>query len=152
MIDETGKSLGVMKREDALALTKPDLGIDLIEIVSTATPPVARLMSFDKYRYERVKQLKKDRLAQKGSGLKHVQISARAAVNDLLIKAKQADKFILEGNQVEINMRLRGREKYNKDWAKMKMEEFLKMITLEYQVIMQPRWGGRGLAVQISKK
>ena len=52
-----------MKREAALALVKPDLGIDLIEIVSTSNPPVARLMSFDKYRYERVKQLKKERLA-----------------------------------------------------------------------------------------
>ncbi len=152
MIDETGKNLGVMKREDALLLVKPDLGIDLIEIVSTANPPVARLMSFDKYRYERVKQMKKDRLAQKGGGLKHVQISARAAANDLLIKAKQADKFILEGNQVEINMRLRGREKYNRDWARKKLEEFAAMITAEHKRISDPKFGGRGMAMLISKK
>ena len=152
MIDETGNNLGVMKREAALALVKPDLGIDLIEIVSTSNPPVARLMSFDKYRYERVKQMKKDRLAQKGGGLKQVQISARAATNDLLIKAKLADKFLLEGHQVEINMRLRGREKYNRDWARKKLEEFTAMITAEHKRISEPKFGGRGMAMLIAKK
>lgn len=152
MIDEAGKNLGVMKREDALALAKPDLGIDLIEIVSAANPPLARLMSFDKYRYERVKQIKKERLAQKGGGLKQVQISARAATNDLLIKARLADKFILEGHQVEINMRLRGREKYNKDWARKKIEEFTGMITAEHKRISEPKFAGRGMSMLVSKK
>ena len=152
MIDETGKNLGVLKREAALALARPAEGIDLIEIVSTATPPLARLMSFDKYRYERIKQLKKERLAQKGGGLKQVQISARAAANDLLIKAKQADKFLSEGHQVEINMRLRGREKYNRDWARKKIEEFAAMITAEHKRISEPKFGGRGMAMLISKK
>ena len=139
-----------MKRDDALALVKP--GVDLIEIVSTSNPPVARLMSFDKYRYERVKQLKKERLAQKSTGLKQVQISARAAANDLLIKAKQADKFILEGHQVEINMRLRGREKYNKDWARKKIEEFAALITAEHKRISDPSFGGRGMSMLVAKK
>ena len=141
-----------MKRADALLLAKPDLGIDLIEIVSTSNPPVARLMSFDKYRYERVKQMKKERLAQKGGGLKQVQISARAAENDLLIKAKQADKFLLEGHQVEINMRLRGREKYNRDWARQKLEGFTKMITAEHKRISEPKFAGRGMNMLVAKK
>ncbi len=141
-----------MKREDALTLAKPAEGVDLIEIVSTAHPPVARLMSFDKYRYERVKQLKKERLAQKGGGLKQVQISARAAVNDLSIKAKQADKFLEEGHQVDIHMRLRGREKYNRDWARKKLEEFTAMITVEHKRLSEPKFGGRGMTMLVAKK
>jgi len=109
-------------------------------------------MSFDKYRYERVKQMKKERLAQKGGGLKQVQISARAAENDLLIKAKQADKFLSEGYQVEINMRLRGREKYNRDWARQKLEGFTKMITAEHKRISEPKFAGRGMNMLVAKK
>ncbi len=141
-----------MKRDAALALVKPELGLDLIEIVPLATPPVARVMSFDKYRYERTKQMKKERLAQKSAGLKQVQISARAAPNDFLIKAQLADKFILEGHQVEINMRLRGREKYLKDWARKKMEEFVGMITAEHKRISDTKFGGRGMSMLIAKK
>lgn len=152
MIDESGKNLGVLKREEALALVKPGSGIDLIEISPSANPPVARLMSYDKYRYEEEKRIKKERLAQKTGGPKQVQISARAARNDLLIKSRQADKFLNEGHPVEIQMRLRGREKYNKDWAKQKINEFIKMITVEHKVITEPKFGGRGMIAQIIKK
>lgn len=152
MIDESGKNLGVLKREEALALVAPGSGIDLIEISPNAKPPVARLMSYDKFRYEAAKREKKERLAQKGGGMKQVQISARAAVNDLLIKIRQLEKFLAEGHQVEIHMRLRGREKYNKDWARQKLSEFMKMIPVEFKIISEPRFGGRGMIAQITKK
>ncbi len=80
-----------------------------------------------------------------------VQLS-RAAENDLSIKARQADKFILEGHQVEINMRLRGREKYNKEWARGRLEEFAKMITAEHKRISERKFGGWGLFMLIAKK
>ena len=81
-----------------------------------------------------------------------MQISARAAENDLLVKVKQLEKFFAEGEQVEIQMRLRGREKYNKDWAKLRLAEFLKMITIEYKLLGEPKFGGQGMFVQIAKK
>ena len=140
-----------MSREAALKLAA-EKGLDLIEITASAKPPVARIMNFDKFRYEQIKKLKKQQAGQKGQELKQIQIGIKTAKNDLNIRVKQIEKFLNDGHPVVIVLVLRGREKYNKDWAKMKMEEFLKMITLEYQVIMQPRWGGRGLAIQIAKK
>ncbi len=142
----------MMTREEALALRKPEEGIDLIEIVPDANPPIARLMSFDKYRYEREKAQKKERLAQKSAGLKQIQISAKAAENDLRIKLKQLEGFLAEGHPVEIQLRLRGREKGNKDWARGKMKEFLQMITTDHKVISEPKFGGRGMTAQIIKK
>lgn len=141
-----------MPREKALALARPSEGMDLIEIAPTAAPPVARIMSYDKYRYEEEKRLKKERLAQKTGGLKQVQISARAAQNDLAVKMKQLEKFLAEGHQVEIHMRLRGREKGNKDWALQKLEEFMRAIPVEYKRLSEPRFGGYGLGVQIAKR
>jgi translation initiation factor IF-3 len=152
VIGAAGENLGVMSREEALKLARPEEGIDLIEIVPAANPPVARLMSFDKYRYEVEKREKKERQAQAKTGLKHVQISARAAQNDLLIKARQADKFLSEGHQVEVQMRLRGREKYNKPWALERLEAFLKMITIEHKRIDTPQFGGRGMSMHIIRK
>ena len=151
VIDEKGNNLGVLKREEAILLAKPEEGIDLIEISANAAPPVARLMSYDKYRYEEEKRGKKERLAQKSVTMKHVQISARAAQNDLLMKAKQAEKFLSEGRTVEITIRLRGREKYNQPWARQKLDEFLGMIPVEFKRISEPRFGGRGMNMQIVK-
>jgi len=126
--------------------------LDLIEIAPTAKPAVAKIISFDKFRYQKEKELKKQKTSQKISELKQVQISVRAAVNDLKIKAQKADEFINKGYKVEIVLRLRGREKYNRDWARYKLEEFLKLITIEYKIGLEPRFGGQGLVMQIMKK
>lgn len=152
VIDQNGKNLGVLKLSEALSLIKPEENLDLIEVAPNAKPPVARIMSFDKYRYEQEKALKKERLAQRKGDIKQVQISARAAQNDLFIKVKQLEKFLKEGRPVEVQLRLKGREKYNKSWAREKLDSFLKMITIEHKILAEPRFGGKGMIVQIGKK
>ncbi|MEK7076744.1 MAG: hypothetical protein AAB967_00780 [Patescibacteria group bacterium] len=88
----------------------------------------------------------------KATRIKQVQISARAAKNDLLVKVRQLEGFLNEGAPVFINVRLRGREKGNKDWARQKLNEFLKMIPVEYKAMSEPKFGGFGLSMQIAKK
>lgn len=152
VIGENGDNLGVLSRDEAMKLARPDEGIDLIEISATATPPVARIMSYDKYRYEEEKRIKKERVAQKSVGVKQVQISVRAADNDLLLKARQVEKFFAEGHPVDINIRLRGREKYNRPWVHERLEIFLKMIPVEFKRMGELRFGGRGASMQIQQK
>lgn len=151
VIDETGANLGILSSQEALKLAK-EKGQDLIEIAPTAQPPVVKIMSFDKYRYQEEKKLKKQKAQQKSQELKQVRISARAAKHDLEIKAKKVNEFLEEGHLVQIQLTLRGREKANKGWAREKMDEFLKIIIPEHKIIMEPRFAGRGLTVQIAKK
>ncbi len=152
VIGEQGENLGVMSRDEAIKLARPDAGIDLIEISAQAKPPVARLMSYDKFRYDEEKRIKKERLAQKSAAMKAVQITAKAAHNDLMVKVRQVEKFFAQGHPVEVVMRLRGREKRNKDWAMEKLLEFLRLIPVEYKKLNEPRFLGNGPAVQIAKK
>jgi translation initiation factor IF-3 len=127
-------------------------GLDLIEIAPTAKPAVAKIISFDKFRYQKEKELKKQKASQKISELKQVQLSVRAAQNDLKTKVQKIEEFLNKGHKVEIILRLKGREKYNRDWARYKLEEFLKLITVEYKIGLEPRFGGQGLVMQIMKK
>lgn len=143
--------MGIMPREAALKLAE-EKGLDLIEIAPTAKPPVAKIISFDKFRYQKEKELRKQKASQKVSELKQLRISPREALNDLQIKGKKIDKFLEQGYKVEIMLWLRGREKYNRDWAYQKLNEFSQIITAEYKVISGPKFGGRGLIVQIVKK
>jgi len=149
VIDENGQNLGILKREEALDLAKKK-NLDLIEISSQANPPVAKLMSFDKFRYQKEKQEKKQRQAQKAKELKHIRISPRAALNDLLIKARQTENFLKKGHSVEINLFFKGREKSNKEWGLKKLTEFLEMISFPHHITLGPKAGGQGFIVQIS--
>ena len=151
VLSEKGENLGIMDRDKAIALAK-ERGLDLIEISASAKPPVAKITSFDKFRYEEEKRQKQNAIKQKTVEAKQVQVSIRSAKNDLELKAKKANEFLEEGRPVTIMMVLRGREKANKDWAKQKLSEFLKMITIEHNILGEPRFGGRGLTIQITKR
>ena len=143
--------MGIMPLGEALKLAETR-GLDLIEIAPTVKPPVAKIISFDKFRYQKEKELKKQKTSQKTSELKQVQVSVRAAQNDLKIKVQKIEEFLNKGHKIEIILRLKGREKYNRDWARYKLGEFLKMITVEYKMGLEPRFVGQGLLMQIFKK
>ena len=143
--------MGVMPLKEALAAAIAK-GLDLILIVPNTSPPVAKITRFDKFRYEKEKEWKKQRQAQKALEMKQIQISVREAKNDLSTKIRKLEKFLGAGHKVEIVMTLRGREKGMKDFAKIKLEEFLKMITVDHNIAQEIKPGGRGLAVQVIKK
>jgi len=151
VVDETGENLGVMPLEAALKLAM-EKGLDLIEIAPMVKPPVARIISFDKFRYQKEKELKKQKATQKTSELKQIQITAKSAKNDLETRVKRINEFLEEENKVEIMLVLKGREKYNREWARYKLNEFLKMITVEHKTTMEPRFIGKGMVMQIMKK
>jgi translation initiation factor IF-3 len=133
--------------EQALRLAQ-EKNLDLILIAERADPPVARILSFDKFRYEKEKELKKQR-RQKPPEIKQIQISARTAKNDLLIRIKKLEEFLNAGHRVEIQMVLRGREKSMIDWSKNKLNDFMNLITVPYKITREIKTGGRGLNVQI---
>ncbi len=137
-----------MPREKAFELTK-EKGLDIIEITPFSAPPVARIMSFDKYRYQQEKKLKKQRAAQKNQEIKQVQVSGRTAFNDLQVKARKANKFLADGHPVNIVLTLRGREKGNQQWGHEKLREFLKFLN-PHRIISSPKFMGRGINVQIT--
>lgn len=151
IIDERGEVLGILKLEDALRLAA-ERRLDLIEVAPHAKPPVAKIISFDKFRYQKEKKEKKQRQGQKIKELKQIRITPRAALYDLQIKARKTDEFLEKGYKVEINLFLRGREKANKSWSLEKLNEFLKLIKTPHRITMEPKRGGKGFVMQIFKK
>jgi len=150
-IDETGANLGVIETSEALRLAK-EKGLDLVEISPMAMPPVVKIISFDKYRYQEEKKWKKQRATQKIQEMKQVQISVREAVHDLGVKAVRVNKFLGEGNKVEVLLNLRGREKAHQDLAKQKLRDFIKTVDPEHKILSDIKWTGRGFNIQIVKK
>jgi len=138
-----------MSKQEALDKASSD-NLDLVLIVPDADPPVARIVSFDKFRYQQEKEEKKQ--VKKQQELKHIRFSARSAPHDLATQVAKVEKFLAKGDKVEFILRLRGRERGNKDWARSRMDNFLSMIESEYKILSPPRFGGRGMMMQIGPK
>ena len=147
VIGEDGTSLGVMSLDDAIKIADAT-NIDVIEISPLANPPVARIMSYDKFRYQEEKKRKKQRIAQKNLDIKRIQLSGRTATNDLQVKAKLLNKFMAAGHSINIVLTLRGREKGNQEYAHEQLKKFLAMLS-PHRVIAPPKFMGRGIQTQV---
>lgn len=106
VIDTDGKQIGVMSILEALRLAN-DRGLDLVEIVPKASPPVCKIMDYGKYKYEQSKEEKKKK---KPAQIKEINLHLNIQQTDLQLKIKKATEFLLKGNKVLIRLFFRGRE------------------------------------------
>lgn len=149
VIDETGKNLGVLSREEAFRITQ-EKGLDIVEVNPVVNPPVAKIVDYGKLEYRQRKSEQKIKSAHKQQELKSVKIGLKTSPHDMEVKAGQADKFLKKGHKVRLEVFLRGREKAHRDLAKTKLREFEQLVTethkLEGGVVSLPS----GWAVLIS--
>ena len=107
VIDEEGKMLGIMSPKEALALAK-EQGLDLVEIVPTARPPVCKIIEYGKYKYEQSK--KQSSTPSKKSKFKEIKFHPRIDEHDYQTKLKKIREFLEKGSQVRVAVEFRGRE------------------------------------------
>ncbi len=151
VIGHDGGILGVMSREEALALAEKT-ELDLVEISPTATPPVAKILDYGKFLYEKSKKEKVARSKAHIVELKSLQVTIGTGEHDLSLKAKNASTWLKEGHRVKINLFLKGRAKYLNDaFLKERLDRLLHFITEEFKIVDGPKKGPKGLTLIIEK-
>lgn len=143
--------LGVMPTSKALELAFSQ-GFDLIEVSPKANPPVVKILSYDKYRYHLEKQERQQRKRQKKIEVKGIRLSMRIGLHDLEFKARQADKFLSEGNKVKVEMMLRGRERANVAYAFGVLQKFLSAVSAAHLIEQEAKKMGNIIIAVIGPK
>ena len=144
MIDEEGKHLGVLTKREALALAE-ERELDLVEVSPDAKPPVARIVDWGKYNYQRTKQQQKNRKAAKASELKQMRFGLKIGEHDLAIKMGKVAKFLDDGHKVRLTIVYRGREQAHKEIGFKLAEKVMNMFGDSIAVDQQPQLAGRQL-------
>ena len=124
--------MGVVSIDQALLLSF-EAGLDLVEVNSSANPPVAKIMDYGKYRYSQEKQESRQKSKSKGPELKEVRLSLKISSHDLDFKSRQAQKFLENGDKVKVAVKLIGREMMFRNKAYEMIENFRKTIGVEYE-------------------
>lgn len=151
VIGHDGAVLGVLSREDALKRAE-EAELDLVEISPNATPPVAKILDYGKFLYEKSKKEKAAKSKAHVVEMKSLQVTIGTGEHDLSLKAKNASAWLKEGHRVRINLFLRGRAKYlNDSFLKERLDRLLHFLTEEFKVVDGPKKGPKGLAVVIEK-
>ena len=151
VISADGSNLGVLTLEAALAAAKT-AGQDLIEISPSAVPPIAKIMDYGKFEYERSKKEKVAKAKVKVSETKEVQIKVGTGDNDMALKARKAAEWLAEGHRVRAELFLKGRYKgMEEKFLKERLERFLSRIPYAYKVAEPVTRSPKGFAGVIER-
>ena len=144
VIDEDGSQFGVLSRSEALQLAA-DRELDLVEISPDANPPVAKIVDWGKYNYQKTKQLQKSKRNAKSLEVKQMRFGLKISDHDLGVKLKKVTGFLESGHKVKIVIFYRGRELAHKDigftLANKVIEQFGESIVVD----QQPQLAGKQL-------
>lgn len=151
MIGNSGEQLGIMSRQDALKLAE-DAGVDLVEISPNADPPVAKIVDWGKYQYQKMKEQQKNRKSSKQSELKQMRFGLKIGAGDLEIKLRKIRSFLAEGHKVRIQIFYRGREMAHKELGYDMINRIATMLEDDAVMEQQPQMAGRNLSVVIRSK
>jgi translation initiation factor IF-3 len=109
LIDEEGHQVGVVKTAEALAMAR-QRDVDLVEVAAQASPPVARLMDFGRFKYEQSKKEREAKKHQQNVQLREVRMKPKIDDHDIDFKTRTAAKLLKQGDKVKVTVMFRGRE------------------------------------------
>lgn len=151
VIGESGEQLGIMSRIDALK-TAENAGLDLVEISPLASPPVAKIVDWGKFQYQKMKEQQRNRKNAKTSELKQIRLGMKIGQHDLDIKLKKIRSFLEDGNKVRVQLMYRGRENAHQELGYGLMEKIITSLGDTAVIEQKPQINGRSLSMTVRSK
>lgn len=144
LIDDAGEQRGVMAPRDAMKIAA-EKGLDLVEIAPNANPPVCRIMDYGKYKYEQSKREKEAKKNQKTISVKEVKLRPSIEDHDFMTKARNAAKFLADGDKVKVTIMFRGREITHPELGQELCERFAEELSGVAKVEKPAKVEGRNM-------
>ena len=141
--------MGVVDTRDALRQAR-DLDLDLVEVAPQADPPVARIMDYGKYKYERDVKQKEARRKQSRTGLKEIKFRPKIDPHDYATKKGHVTRFLSAGNKVKITIMFRGREMAHTDLGRRILDRLVADLGALVIVEAMPKQEGRNMIMVIA--
>jgi translation initiation factor IF-3 len=148
LVDVDGSQVGVKSKDEALeyAYSKD---LDLVEVASSADPPVARIMDYGKYRYEQEQKAKTARKHQSQIHVKEIKMRPKIGVHDYETKKGHVVRFLNSRAKVKVTIMFRGREQTHPERGRdllMRLAEDVKEVG---QIESPPLQDGRNMVMML---
>lgn len=153
VIGPNGEQLGIKALADALTLATY-AGYDLVLINSTATPNVAKIMDYNKYKYESKKKAKENMKRQRETNLeiKEYRLSVTIDKADFETKLRNASKYLEKGHKVKASIRFKGREMAHPELGRDVLLRFAEEASELAEIETEPKMDGRFMSLMLAPK
>lgn len=129
-----------------------EAGLDLVEVAPTAKPPVCRIMDYGKYRFEQSKREREAKKNQKIISIKEVKLRPNIEDHDFETKAKNAERFLKDGDKVKVTIMFRGREITHPDNGRQLCEKMAQVMEAVASVEKPPKVEGKNMTMILTPK
>jgi translation initiation factor IF-3 len=150
VLDQDGKQVGIMSAVEAQEKATA-LGLDLVEITDKSTPPIVKIIEFQKFRYQEEKKEKAGSSAS-GQETKELRFKPFMQENDINVRCKQAEKFLKAGDRVKLVVKFQGREITKKEFGERVMKQAIQSLSEISTIVEEPKYLGKLLIAQIKPK
>ena len=142
VIGADGAQLGVMVPADAIKLAR-EQGLDLVEVAPQTTPPVCRIMDFNKFRYEEQRREREAKKKHRVAKLKEVKFKPHIEEHDYRVKLEMLKRFLMRGDQAKVTMVYRGRELAHTELGRRILDRLIEDLKMMSRVERNPTLDGR---------
>lgn len=128
------------------------MGVDLVEISPTATPPVCKLIDYSKFLYQIKKKAKEMKAKQVKIEIKEIRFGPQTAEADYAFKLKHAKEFLSEGNKVKAYVFFKGRSIVFKEQGEVLLLRFANDLEELAKVESLPSLEGKKMIIMLAPK
>ena len=142
---------GIYPIAQALSIAD-NLGLDLIEIAPMATPPVCRIMDYQKFQYQQRKRLKEQKAKSTKVVVKEIRFGPQTDEHDYNFKLKHAIGFLKEGSKVKSYVFFKGRSILFKEQGEVLLLRFANDLEEYGKLDQMPVLEGKRMTIMLSPK
>ena len=153
VIGPNGEKMGIKKIEDALTLSKY-AGLDLVLLNSDPKNPVCKIIDYNKYRYEKQKQLKEAKKKQREQNLetKEYRLSVAIDIGDFETKLRNAKAYLEKGHKIKVTVRFKGRQLAHPELGRDVIMRFAERLNDVSEIEAMPKMEGRSTQLLLTPK
>ena len=151
LIDAEGENHGIVTIQAALAMAD-EAGLDLVEIVPNAEPPVCKIVDLGKLKYQGQKKAAEARKKQKTVEIKEIKLRPKTDDHDLQFKTRAAIRFLEAGHKVKFTVRFRGREITHPEKAQEQLDWIIQQCEETANIEVRPVMEQRTMTLLIAPK
>ena len=151
LIGVNGEKLGIVSTREALEKAGEN-NLDLVLVAPNSKPVVCKIMNYGKYKFEQAKKEQEAKKKQKVLEVKEIRVTPNIEEHDFEFKAKNARKFLTDGNKVKITVRFRGREMNYLKLGEQVLNKFIEELAEISTVEKKPLLEGKNMFIILAKK
>ncbi len=148
-MDADGSQVGIVSVQDALARASAQ-DLDLVEVAPQANPPVARIMDYGKYKYERGMRQKEARKKQVRIEVKEIKFRPKIDRHDYETKKGHVVRFLNAGARVKVTIMFRGREMAHTELGTRILDRLVEDLDGLATVEQTPKLDGRNMIMVVA--